>query len=93
MPYVLQHKETEQLYTSLLVNHYELAYYGVKFWLEAEEAEREAGPFLQAKEVADPAAWGVISLEERELKLCNVKLKNDPRLTLYWRADRRADVQ
>ena len=46
MPFVLQHKDTEQIYTCTLVNHYGLAYYGVKFWPELEEAQQQSLPFL-----------------------------------------------
>ncbi|MGG1551230.1 hypothetical protein [Paenibacillus ferrarius] len=92
MPYVLQHKETKQIYTAMLVNHYELAYYGVKFWAEAQEAERDAAAFLQAKGVVDASSWELLHLDEREMKLCNVKLRNDPRLSLYWQVDRKPEV-
>lgn len=84
MPYVLQHKETEQIFTCTLVNHYGLAYYGVKFWMEPEEAEAQASQFLESQQAADPSHWQVIEMEENEMKICNVKLKNSPLLQLFW---------
>jgi hypothetical protein len=91
MPYVLKHRETSQIYTCMLVNHYELAYYGVKFWSdEAEAAAREeAAAWLAAKGVADADAWDVVRMDEATMKLGNVKLKNDPANELFLNAEGR----
>lgn len=45
MPYVLKQKITQQIFTCTQVNHYGLAYYGVKFWPELEEAEQQFPEF------------------------------------------------
>ncbi|NOU68546.1 hypothetical protein GC096_31430 [Paenibacillus sp. LMG 31461] len=84
MPYVLQQKDSEQIYTTTLVNHYGLAYYGVKFWNEQEEANKHAIAFLESQAVQDPSSWQVIELEENEMKIGNVKLKNSPQWRLFW---------
>jgi translation initiation factor 2 alpha subunit (eIF-2alpha) len=84
MPYVLKHQDTSRIYTCTLVNNYKLSYYGTKYWDFEDDAEAERHPFLQSQDVADPAVWHLLELSENQLKLCNVKLKNDPRLALYW---------
>jgi hypothetical protein len=84
MPFVLQHKETEQIYTCTLVNHYGLAYYGVKFWPELDDAQEQALQFLESQSVIKPSSWQVIELEENEMKICNVKLRNSYQLQLFW---------
>lgn len=67
----------------MLVNHYQLAYYGVKFWGSEEEARAEMPALLEAAEVADAAVWDIYELPESAMKLANVKLKNDPSYRLY----------
>ncbi|WP_156158139.1 hypothetical protein [Gordoniibacillus kamchatkensis] len=52
MPYVLKQRETAQIYTCMLVNHYQLEYYGVKFWQDEAAARGEAAAFLTAQGVA-----------------------------------------
>lgn len=84
MPFVLQHKETEQIYTCTLVNHYGLAYYGVKFWLEMGEAQEQAVDFLESQSVSESSRWQVIEMEENEMKISNVKLRNSALLQLFW---------
>lgn len=83
MPYVLKQRETGQIYTCMLVNHYQLEYYGVKFWGEEKAAREEAAAFLNGQRVSDPSAWDVVLLDESAMKLGNVKLKNDPSYALY----------
>ncbi|MBD0380265.1 hypothetical protein [Paenibacillus sedimenti] len=93
MPYVLQHKHTSQIFTCRLVNHYGLTYYGVKFWDEQDDAEEQSVPFLQSAGIKEPEEWGIILLEEGEMKLCNVKLRNDPNFLLYWNDARKPEVR
>jgi hypothetical protein len=83
MPYVLKQRETSQIFTCMLVNNYQLEYYGVKYWAEEEAAREEAAAFLSAQGVADPSVWDVVRLDESAIKLGNVKLKNDPANRLY----------
>ncbi|SDN00890.1 hypothetical protein SAMN04487897_101779 [Paenibacillus sp. yr247] len=93
MPYVLQHKISEQIFTCSLVNHYGLAYYGVKFWPDQEEAEEQYLTFLQTTEGIRTEDWQVIEFEEGEMKLCNVKLKNDPHLQVFWLPTRKPEIR
>lgn len=93
MPYVLQHTTSHQIFTCTQVNHYGLAYYGVKFWPDLDEAEQQCPAFLQSLEGMEPDAWHVIELEEGEMKLCNVKLKNDPNLHVFWPPTRKPEVR
>jgi hypothetical protein len=89
LPFVLQHKDTSQVYTCMLVNHYRLEYYGVKFWEDKDEAEQDRVPFLQEKGVPDPESWRVAEMEEGQMKISNVKLKNDPGYILHWKENER----
>ncbi|MBP1961016.1 hypothetical protein [Paenibacillus aceris] len=93
MPYVLQNKKTDQLYTCTLVNHYGLAYYGVKYWSELEEANELSHAFILTIEGSVAEDWQVIELEESEMKLCNVKLKNDVNLSVIWLPTRKPEVR
>ncbi|GFZ84381.1 hypothetical protein GCM10008018_33180 [Paenibacillus marchantiophytorum] len=93
MPYVLQHKASEQLFTCQLVNHYGLAYYGVKFWLEQDEAVEQFASFVDERLEQASHEWQVVEIEEGEMKLCNVKLKNDPNLLVFWPHTRKPEVR
>ncbi|MEC0231474.1 hypothetical protein [Paenibacillus alba] len=93
MPYVLKHTGTDQIFTCTLTNHYGLAYYGVKFWMELEEAEEQYIAFLQTYTTPETDQWQIYTLEEGEMKLCNVKLKNDPHLQVFWPHTRKPDVR
>lgn len=93
MPYVLQHKISEQIFTCTLVNHYGLAYYGVKFWSNRDEVDDQYLTFLQSIEGVLTEDWQIIELEEGEMKLCNVKLKNDPSLQVFWPPTRKPEVR
>ncbi|KQX69104.1 hypothetical protein [Paenibacillus sp. Root444D2] len=93
MPYVLQHKTSQQIFTCTQVNHYGLAYYGVKFWPDLETAEQQFPAFLHNIGGMETDAWHVTELEEGEMKLCNVKLKNDPNLQVFWPLTRKPEVR
>ena len=41
----------------------------------------------------EPDAWQVIEIEEGEMKICNVKLKNDPNLQVFWPLTRKPEVR
>jgi hypothetical protein len=84
LPFVLKHNESSRLFTCTLVNGYKLAYYGTKYWDFEDDAVSGLQPFLESQQVEDIEAWGLLELSENQLKMCNVKLKNDPRLSLYW---------
>ncbi|WNR46735.1 hypothetical protein [Paenibacillus roseipurpureus] len=89
MPLVLHNTSTNQLYTCMLVNHYGLAYYGVKFWNEWEEAETGAPEFLASQSVDEPSQWQLMEIQENEMKICNVKLRNSAQWQLYWSLETR----
>ncbi|TXK75920.1 hypothetical protein [Paenibacillus sp. N3.4] len=93
MPYVLKQKKTGLIYSCMLVNHYGLAYYGVKFWGEHQEAEENFERFLNTVGMKENGEWAIFELEEREMKLCNVKLKNDPNYELIWQDTRKPLVR
>lgn len=94
MPIVLQHRETEQIYTCTLVNHYGLAYYGVKFWEEWEEAQATAPVIIETLSNGEPNLWQLIEMEENEMKICNVRLRNSTQYQLYWSSQsRKPDVR
>jgi hypothetical protein len=82
MPIVLKHKETSQIFTCLLVNHYRLEYYGTKYWNDIEEASGQYVEFLDGMgDVADD--WELLEIEDSQMKIYNVRLKNDPTYDLY----------
>ncbi|GAA3401189.1 hypothetical protein ACFFNY_14610 [Paenibacillus hodogayensis] len=78
MPYVLKHAESAELFACTLVNRYDLPYFGVKDWEDEEAAVREKAGFLEARGVGESSSWEVVPVTEMQLKLANVKLKNDP---------------
>lgn len=88
MPYVLKHKNSGEIFSCRLVNIYDLPYHGAKAWEEAAEAEAERDAFL-ADRSQRPDDWELFELEESKLKLCNVKLNNNPNRRLYWEPDGR----
>lgn len=82
MPYVLRHARSGELFACELVNRYELPYYGVKDWADETEALAEKGALLAKRSAGEAEAdgddWQVTEVEERQLKLANVRLRNDP---------------
>jgi hypothetical protein len=83
MPYVLKNNQTSQVFTMLLTNHYQLSYYGTKYWETAEEGEAQLEEFLVQSGVSDTQDWSLIEVSENQMKMFNVRLKNDPRNLLY----------
>lgn len=83
MPYVLKHAGSSELFACRLVNRYELDYFGVKDWMEEAAAQEEKETFLAGRGVSDAPEWEVVELEEMKLKMCNVKLRNDPSNRVY----------
>jgi len=82
MPLVLKHRTTAQLYSCKLINRYDLEYYGLQYWESPELAEQERDSFLQGRG-EQPAQWELVELEERQVKLGNVKLNNNPSRRLF----------
>ncbi|MFC5448432.1 hypothetical protein [Paenibacillus aestuarii] len=93
MPYVLKHSGIHQILTSRLVNHYGLTYYGVKFWEGVDEAEAQKQQTLALAGEMDADVWEIMELEEGEMKLCNVRLRNDPAYQLFWNEARKPEVR
>lgn len=83
MPFVLKHKQTAQIATDTLINSYKLPYYGTKFWDVESLAAEEISEYLALHGILDASQWEIIEIEENQMKLFNVKLKNDPTLRLY----------
>ncbi len=83
MPFVLKHGLTSRIYTCRLVNHYNLEYYGTKYWESEEEARTGRESFLTERNEAEPDNWEIWEIDEKELKLFNVRLKNDPSNQLF----------
>jgi hypothetical protein len=90
MPYVMKHAATGTLLACVQRNGYKLAYYGIVIWehsptqVQMSEALSEA-----AIEADDPAGriedWEPLQLTEHEMKMANVKLRNDPLRVVAYR--------
>ncbi|MBD2860792.1 hypothetical protein [Paenibacillus oceani] len=87
MPYVLKHAGSSELFACRLVNRYELDYFGVKDWADESAAREEKDAFLAGRGVPDAPDWVIAELEEMKLKMCNVKLRNDPSNRVYVGGD------
>lgn len=93
MPYVLKHKETGEIFSCSLTNIYDFTYHGVKAWDELSEAAAECGPLAVEYGYNEPWLWEVTPLEENKLKLCNVKLNNNPSKRIYLLEDGRLEAR
>ncbi|MEB3100417.1 hypothetical protein [Ferviditalea candida] len=83
MPFVLVHRKTSEIYACRLINNYDLEYYGTKFWPDQDSAVQEAHAFLAFRGIESPHEWKIAELDEHRLKMCNVKLSNDPSKKLF----------
>ena len=92
MPYVLRNRETNEIYTCTLINNYDLPYYGTKYWDNHEEAVQERDSFLAAAQVISLPLWDIHEVEEHQVKLFNVKLKNNPQRKLFLDAEGRTSI-
>lgn len=93
MPYILRNHTTEEIFTCTLINIYDFPYHGTKFWEDQLTAKAEAEPFVKGSEVANPEDWELIEVDEHQLKLFNVKLKNDPNRALYLNKEGKCEVR
>lgn len=84
MPFVLYNSATSEVYSCLLINHYEMEYFGVKYWEERKDAEAEASDFHPSTGDTNSGNWSIIEVPEHSLKLFNVKLKNNLKLAIFW---------
>lgn len=83
MSFVMKNKHTAQLFSCELINIYELSYIGVKAWETREEAESEWEAFLLVHDIQPSSDWELLELTEHQMKMCNVKLANNPRRRVY----------
>lgn len=84
------HTATGTLLACVQRNGYKLAYYGVVVWehnpseADMSEALAEAGVPLEA-DVGQVKEWEPLQLTEHEMKMANVKLRNDPSRVVAYR--------
>lgn len=78
MPYVLHEQKSNQIYSCWLKNTYNLMYYGTKFWESEEEALQDSAS------LPEQADWKPLEVTESQLKMMNVKLRNDESNRLIW---------
>jgi len=83
MPFVIRHKRTNRIFSCMLTNIYDFEYYGVKSWDSREEAEADFASFLLLHGVEPASDWEPAEVDERLLKLFNVKLNNDPEKRVF----------
>lgn len=93
MPFILLHAPSSRVFTCKLVNHYDLEYYGVAFWDDRESASQQFEHMLTTHGVSNPEGWTVKEIDESVMKLCNVKLKNDPANRLYLDEESKPVIQ
>ncbi|WP_281887426.1 hypothetical protein [Paenibacillus sp. YYML68] len=87
MPYVLRQEQTGEIAACIQKNNYNIDYYGVKQWDDEEEAEAQRDTFLNDLGHEHLGGWLVVKLDEHRVKVCNVKLKNDPTRVLTMTPD------
>jgi len=91
MPYVMKHTSTGTLLACVQRNGYKLAYYGIVIWEHAPPSLTQMSEALAEAEIRpdDPAGrvqdWEPLQLSEHEMKMANVKLRNDPRRVVSYR--------
>jgi hypothetical protein len=90
MPYVMKHSATGTLLACVQRNGYKLAYYGLMLWehepsapqMAEALAEAEIDPEDTAGQITD---WEPLKLTDHEMKMANVKLRNDPSRVVAYR--------
>ncbi|GIP32175.1 hypothetical protein [Paenibacillus sp. J2TS4] len=87
MPYICWNSETKQVYTRLQLNKYNMEYYGV--WYNEMDEENgipkiEQTELIRSFGLQDADLWTLVEVDERTLKLFNVKLNNSPKVRLYY---------
>ncbi|HEX7057238.1 MAG TPA: hypothetical protein VF260_08615 [Bacilli bacterium] len=82
MPVILRQKTDGKIFSCILKNIYDLDYYGTRYWDDPKRADAEYADFLQQMN-EDIGKWELVEIEEHQLKMCNVKLANDPRRSVY----------
>jgi hypothetical protein len=90
MPYVMKHSNTGTLLASVQRNGYKLAYYGIVLWERAPTTTQMLEALAEAGLTSEDAAgnikdWEPLELNEHEIKMANVKLRNDPSRVVTYR--------
>jgi hypothetical protein len=90
MPYVMKHAATGTLLACVQRNGYKLAYFGIVIWeQQPTQAQMLEALSEAAIEPDDPAGriedWESLQLTEHEMKMANVKLRNDPLRAVAYR--------
>jgi hypothetical protein len=90
MPYVMKHAATGTLLACVQRNGYKLAYFGIVIWEQPPtQAQMSEALSEAAIEPDDPAGriedWESLQLTEHEMKMANVKLRNDPLRVIAYR--------
>lgn len=93
MSYILKQSKTGEIAACLQKNKYELDYYGARQWERKEDAERERETFLEQIGCQEAHLWEPMNVSDDQLKLFNVKLKNNPSYKLYLGHDGALSVQ
>lgn len=93
MPYVLRHRRTNEIAACIQRNKYDMDYYGVQWWPTESDADEERTRLLAQPGRSEEDEWQVLKVEETQLKLLNVKLKNNPKLKVYMDADGKTEVR
>lgn len=93
MPYVLKHKETGEIFSCTLKNIYDFDYHGVKVWDDASAAASELGPLTAGQGDDQPWKWEVAELDEAKVKMCNVKLNNNPAKRIFLTAEGKLEAR
>ena len=83
MPFVLKNTRTDEIFACPLINNYGFPFYGVKFWEAIEEAEAEKEQYRMNLESDQGEIWILYEVEERILKLMNVRLQNHPKNRVF----------
>jgi hypothetical protein len=91
--FVLQHKLTHQIYTCMLINIYQLQYYGIKFWNDEQTSMEQFESFLNSQSIIDPENWIIIQLDENRMKMGNVKLKNNSQNLLFLNENNQFEIK
>jgi hypothetical protein len=90
MPYVMKHSNTGTLLAKVQRNGYKLAYYGIVLWEQAPTPQQKLEALAEAGINSEDAAgniedWEPLELTEHEMKMANVKLRNDPSRVVTYR--------
>ncbi|WP_144933767.1 hypothetical protein [Paenibacillus sp. 32O-W] len=85
MLYVCWNSETNEIFSCLQLNKYELEYYGA--WhteVEREIHPEEAAGMLAGLGLQEKNNWRLLNVDEHALKRFNVKINNNPQARLYF---------